>query len=111
MAALTISSSTSLYRPEGKLFSSRLDIPIPSKHELGLKQFYLTKLDGDSSNKDQCSIYSIKTRETELVQVRTLNPYRSEPVTEALRWAFNEVIKTCSYLQNTMLAEQLLAQV
>lgn len=96
----------------GKSYSSRLDIPIPSKHEFGLKQFYLTKLDGDANNKDQCSIFSIKTRESEHVQViRMRGLYKSTPVMNALRYSFNDVISSCGFLYNDELAEQLLAQV
>ncbi|PON90448.1 Ribosome biogenesis protein [Trema orientale] len=106
MVNLAFSGSTSLYETEGKLRSSRLDIPVPSKHEL----IYLTKLDSDASNEDQCSVFNIKTRVTDHVQVRMLDPYKSKPVMKVLRWAFSDVIGACAFLNNNELAEPLLAQ-
>lgn len=109
MVVLAIRGSTSFYSTEGNLCFSRLDIPIPSKHES--KIFYLTKLDNDGSNKDQASVFSVKVRETADVQVRMSNPFESKPVMKALRWSFNDVISACAYLNNNGLAEPLLAQV
>ncbi|XP_062092087.1 pentatricopeptide repeat-containing protein At1g76280 isoform X2 [Humulus lupulus] len=108
MVFLAIRGSTSFSSTEGKLCFSRLDIPIPSKHEW--KQFYLTKLDNDASNKDQASVFSVKVRETAHVQVRMPNPCESKPVMKALRQSFNDVISACVYLNNNGLAEPLLAQ-
>ncbi|KAM6600779.1 hypothetical protein CsatA_020388 [Cannabis sativa] len=106
MVVLAIRGSTSLYSTEGKLCFSRLDIPIPSKHDR--EQFYLTKLDSDT-NKDQ-SIFSVKVRETAHIQGRMFHTCESKPVMKALRCSFNDVISACAYLNNNGLAEPLLAQ-
>ncbi|KAL5557746.1 hypothetical protein UlMin_033957 [Ulmus minor] len=88
MVVSAITEGSSVYRSaEGKLCSSRLDIPIPSKHEVGMKP-----------------------RKSEHVQVGMLNVYTSKSAMKILRWSFSDVIHACAKLKNYGLAEQLTAQ-
>lgn len=111
MMILAIKGRTSIYiHAEGKLYSSRLDIPIPSKHIIGLKQLDSSKLNSDASSEAQATMFTIRATEPENAR-RTLNLYKSKPDMKLLRWSFNDVIHACAYLKNYSLAERLIAQV
>lgn len=120
MVALAIRGSTSIYRNvEGKLFSSKLDIPIPLNCELGMEKLdletgavsvpsiYCKELDSDAINKEECAAFVFGTREAERMQ----NMYNSKPLMKILRWSFSDMMHGCARLKNSELAEQLILQV
>lgn len=102
MLALVMRGNCSVNKTfEGKLYSSRLDIPIPSNCESSFKKLdleenkqsapsiYCENLDGHAVTADQCTT----------------------PVMKVLRWSFSDVIHACAKLRNGGLAEQLVLQV
>lgn len=117
MVALVIRESIFVNRTaEGKLYSSRSDIPIPSIGELGSKKFDLEGNEHsvpsiDCRNVAQCTTSSLGNREGESSGLGVLNKYESMPFMKLLRWSFNDVIHACAQAQNCGLAEQLILQV
>ncbi|KAI5341776.1 hypothetical protein L3X38_009651 [Prunus dulcis] len=90
MAALAIRGNTYVNKTsEGKLYSSRLDIPIPSTY--------------------QCTTFGLGVGE-ENVGMDMLDIHISQPVTKILRWSFSDVIHPCARLRNGGLAEELILQ-
>ncbi|XP_021284335.1 pentatricopeptide repeat-containing protein At1g76280 isoform X2 [Herrania umbratica] len=111
MVALAISGKIFVSRTgEGRLYSSRLDIPIPSKGESGSQkvelgeneQDFALKFDTDTSNVEICK----SLRAT----VGILNNYKSMPVMKVLRWSFSDVIHACAQARDYKLAEHLMVQ-
>lgn len=120
MVALAIRGSISIYRNvEGKLFSSKLDIPIPLNHKVGMKKLdqekglvsvpsvYCEKLDGNELNEEQyvSLVFGITGSE------RMQNLVKCKPVMKVLRWSFSDVMHGCAKQKNYELAEQLIIQV
>ncbi|VVA41370.1 PREDICTED: pentatricopeptide repeat-containing [Prunus dulcis] len=90
MVALAIRGNTYVNKTsEGKLYSSRLDIPIPSTY--------------------QCTTFGLGVGE-ENVGMDMLDIHISQPVTKILRWSFSDVIHPCARLRNGGLAEELILQ-
>ena len=88
MVILAIRGSNSVYiHANGKFSSSNLDIPIPSKLIIGLKQSDSSMLGSDASSEDQGTILKL------------------------LSWSFNDVIYACACLKKYWLVGQLIAQV
>ncbi|KAI5341759.1 hypothetical protein L3X38_009634 [Prunus dulcis] len=123
MVALAIRGNTYVNRTsEGKLYSSRLDIPIPSICELDLKKLdlednkhsipsiYCENLDDHAVNADQCTTFGLGVGEVENVGMDMLDIHISQPVMKILRWSFSDVIHACARLRNGGLAEQLILQ-
>ncbi|KAH1121476.1 hypothetical protein J1N35_004636 [Gossypium stocksii] len=109
MVALAISGKHFVRRTdEGRLYSSRLDIPIPSKSESGSQnvqsgeneQSLAFKFDTDSSNLDRSKSIS--------ATVGMLNNYKNLPVMEVLRLSINDVLHACAQARAYGLAEQLM---
>nr|KJB14291.1 hypothetical protein B456_002G118000 [Gossypium raimondii] len=109
MVALAISGKHFVSRTdEGRLYSSRLDIPIPSKSELGSQnvqsgeneQSLAFKFDIDSSNIERSKSIS--------ATVGMLNNYKNLPVMEVLRLSINDVLHACAQARAYGLAEQLM---
>ncbi|MBA0550393.1 hypothetical protein Golob_021344 [Gossypium lobatum] len=109
MVALAISAKHFASRTdEGRLYSSRLDIPIPSKSELGSQnvqsgeneQSLAFKFDTDSSNIERSKSIS--------ATVGMLNNYKNLPVMEVLRLSINDVLHACAQARAYGLAEQLM---
>lgn len=94
---------------EGKLCSSRLDIPIPSNGEVTLKEdSVVLKID---SHVEQCTVSSTQNGEIENARMCLLNKYKGMPMMKVLRWSFSDVIHACAQAQNGGLAEELMQQV
>ncbi|XP_059459556.1 pentatricopeptide repeat-containing protein At1g76280-like isoform X7 [Corylus avellana] len=106
---------------EGKLYSSRLDIPILSNDGLGRKfdlegnehsvpSIHCRKIDTYPSNIEQCTPPSMGNREAESGGLGMLNKYENRLVMKVLRWSFSDVIHACAQARNCGLAEQLILQ-
>ncbi|KAF3445911.1 hypothetical protein FNV43_RR11088 [Rhamnella rubrinervis] len=119
MVALAIRGSTSIYRNvEGKLLSSKLDIPIRLNDKVGMKKLdqgecivsipsmYCEKLDNNDINKEQYAALVFGVTESERIQ----NMLKYKPVMKILRWSFNDVLHGCAKSKNYELAEQLIIQ-
>ncbi|XWS20860.1 hypothetical protein CRYUN_Cryun30bG0005200 [Craigia yunnanensis] len=109
MVVLAISGKVFVIRTgEGRLSSSRLDIPIPSKGELGSakvklgenEQSLALKIGTDASNTDKSKSVS--------ATVGMLNNYKSLPVMKVLRWSFSDLLHACAQARDYGLAEQLM---
>lgn len=124
MVALVIRGKASVNKSiKGKLYSSRLDIPIPLNCELGLKKLnleeneqsvpsrYCENLDGHVVSADQCTSFGLGFGETKSVPADGFNIDISTPVMELLRCSFTNLIYACAELRNGGLAEQLVLQV
>ncbi|KAL6216337.1 hypothetical protein ACLB2K_009560 [Fragaria x ananassa] len=107
---------------ERKLYSSRLDTPIPLNCELGLKKVnleeneqsvpsrYCENLDGHVVSADRCTRSSLGFGETESVLVNGLSIHTSTLDRLFLAQSFNDLIYACGKLRNGGLAEQLVQQ-
>lgn len=107
---------------EGKLFNSRLDVPIPSNGDSVSKRYgkdnkilpnpfkYQEAAEMQTSNSD-CNL-SADTESQGRYVVRASLPAKvvDMPVKKILRWSFNDVIHACANLGNYILAEQLMSQ-
>lgn len=123
MLALVMRGNCSVNKTfEGKLYSSRLDIPIPSNCESSLKKLdlkenkqsapsiYCEHLDGHAVTADQCTTFGLGFGESESVPLDVLDIHITTPVMKVLRWSFSDVIHACAKLRNSGLAEQLVLQ-
>lgn len=124
MLALVMRGNCSVNKTfEGKLYSSRLDIPIPSNCESSFKKLdleenkqsapsiYCENLDGHAVTADQCTTFGLDFGESENVPLDVLGIHITTPVMKVLRWSFGDVIHACAKLRNGGLAEQLVLQV
>ncbi|KAL6207627.1 hypothetical protein ACLB2K_018584 [Fragaria x ananassa] len=123
MVALVIRGKTSVTKSiEGKLYLSRLDIPIPLNCELGLKKVnleeneqsvpsrYCENLDGHVVSADRCTRSGLGFGETESVLVNGLSIHTSTLDRLFLVHSFHDLIYACGKLRNGGLAEQLVQQ-
>lgn len=103
---------------EGRLRSSRLDIPIPLNGQLSsLKVDFgendhavALRMDTSVRNNEQCVISNVGISEAESVKIGMMNKFKALPVMKVLRWSFSDVIHACGQTQNSGLAEQLMLQ-
>lgn len=103
---------------EGRLRSSRLDIPIPLNGRLSSLKVdfgendHAVALRTDTSvrNNEQCVISNVGISEAESVKIGMMNKFKALPVMKVLRWSFSDVIHACGRTQNSGLAEQLMLQ-
>lgn len=105
---------------EGKLFTLRLDIPIPSSFELDLKRCSEENEDPELSgfintkemedNKQGFTFFTKKS-EAENDGRSMMRKCHGSSVMKVLRWSFNDVIHACAWSPNCRLAEQLILQV
>lgn len=118
MVALALRGSSFLNRTaEGKLCSSRMDIPIPLNNALGSMKFDLQgneqsipsidckKSNSFPSNIEQCNPSLGSSR------IRMLRKLETKLVMKILKSAFNDVMHACAQARNCGLAEQLILQV
>lgn len=119
MVYLTLSGKFLIRKnAEGKLRSTRLDIPIPLKGELLLpeessvetKHSLDSKLDADACSIEQCTASDVVSREASNARIGLLNSCKSVPALKILRWSFNDVIYGCDRAKNGELAEKLMLQ-
>lgn len=108
---------------EGRLCSSRLDIPIPKNGDMGLKRCMeenehslpsvsdnSKKIDSHASNVEDSTIFYMGSKEDKGFGINMLEKYKGMPVMKVLRWSFSDVIYACAQTQNCGLAEQLILQ-
>ncbi|ESR34481.1 hypothetical protein CICLE_v10004328mg [Citrus x clementina] len=103
---------------EGRLRSSRLDIPIPLNGRLSSLKVdfgendHAVALRTDTSvrNNEQYVISNVGISEAESVKIGMMNKFKALPVMKVLRWSFSDVIHACGRTQNSGLAEQLMLQ-
>ncbi|KAJ0086055.1 hypothetical protein Patl1_09415 [Pistacia atlantica] len=103
---------------EGKLSSSRLDIPIPSNvplssQKVDLEKYdnvFALKMDTDTRNNEQSIKFNRGISEAGRVKLGMMNKFETMPVMKVLRWSFNDVMHACAQTQNSGLAEQLMLQ-
>ncbi|EEF35064.1 pentatricopeptide repeat-containing protein, putative [Ricinus communis] len=116
MVSLALRGNTSIGSTvEGWLYSSRLDIPIPSNVELGLQRFGLKEKNqqfvplkaDDATNSIEQSMISNLGKEAERAGV---DETRSLATMKVLKSSFGDVIHACSQTRNARLAEQLMLQ-
>ncbi|XP_050234467.1 pentatricopeptide repeat-containing protein At1g76280 isoform X2 [Mercurialis annua] len=117
MVSLTLQGGYTSIRSTdgGRLYSSRLDIPIPSNVKSSLQgfclkekneQFFPLMADVYANNIEQSTI-SISRNE---VQCVGLNQTKGVPTMKVLKSSFGDVIHACAQTQNYRLAEQLMLQ-
>ncbi|PSS31201.1 Pentatricopeptide repeat-containing protein [Actinidia chinensis var. chinensis] len=90
---------------EGKLFTLRLDIPIPSSCELSLKRCTSENEDSELSVSNK-----VESEVENAAGLRMLRKHNSSSIMKVLRWSFNDVIRACAQTSNCRLAEQLILQ-
>lgn len=120
MVALAIRGSIFVNRSaEGKLYSSRVDIPIPSNDDLEEKfdlegndhhvpSIYCKQFNSYPSKIEQCTPPSMVRHEA---GSGFLNKNETMLVVKLLQWSFSDVMHVCAKARNCRLAEQLILQV
>ena len=126
MVSLTVRGNISIARrADGKLYSTRLDIPIPSNRELGS-----TLLDLEENKQLDSwicppfeyfpdAIYAgieqqiilMGNKEAKCAELDGLNGQQHSLHMKVLRWSFNDVIHGCAQHKNAELARKLILQV
>ena len=109
---------------DGRLRSSRFDIPIPKNGDMGLKIFMeenkhslpsvsdnSKRIESHASNVEESTIFYMGSKEDKGFGINMLEKYKGKPVMKVLRWSFSDVIRACAQTQNCRLAEQLILQV
>lgn len=81
----------------GKLYSTRMDIPVPSNKGLGLTLSDLKEL----KKLDSCTS----------AELYALNGEERSLHVKVLRWSFNDIIHGCANQKNYILAKKLMLQV
>ncbi|KAL5778360.1 hypothetical protein ACOSP7_011286 [Xanthoceras sorbifolium] len=118
MVALALSGKVYINsNSKGRLYSSKLDIPIPvndqlSSHKLGLDETEDTvalSMDTCTRNIKQSVTLNMGIGETSF-EVGMMNKFQTMPIMKVLRWAFRDVMLACARTQNGELAEQLMLQ-
>ncbi|KAA8537422.1 hypothetical protein F0562_026891 [Nyssa sinensis] len=108
---------------EGKFSNSRLDIPIPSNGDTGLKRrskgndnfepsvfTVCEKMETWASNSEHLTTLGLGRKDVKNFRLSMLTKHISVPVMKILRWSFSDVIHACSQTPNCGLAEQLILQ-
>lgn len=120
MVALAMTGRLYINRTsEGKLYSSRLDIPIPLNGQLNSQKVEFEdsdhslalKTDTCIRNSEQDIIFNMGISKAECVKIGMMNAFKSLPVMKVLRWSFSDVIHACAQTRDSGLAEQLMLQV
>ncbi|KAI4336705.1 hypothetical protein L6164_015197 [Bauhinia variegata] len=124
MVSLAIRENVSIVRrTSGKLYSTRLDIPVPSRREIGLTILNLEEKkqsdlctyspmyyqDANSACVEQQTITNMGYKVQDAKSGR-LNEQTHRLVMMVLRWSFSEVIHGCAQDKNYGLAEQLILE-
>lgn len=126
LVALAMKGNISIGRTVyGKLYSTRLDIPVPANDGLGSTILDLRK----SKQHDSCilspSLFSPDTifasKEQKFIcmddekakntEINGLNGQKHSLLMKVLRWSFNDIIHGCAKEKNYMLAWKLILQV
>ncbi|KAJ4717572.1 Pentatricopeptide repeat [Melia azedarach] len=119
MVALAMTGRLYINRTsEGKLYSSRLDIPIPLNGQLNSQKVEFEdsdhslalKTDTCIRNSEQDIIFNMGISKAECVKIGMMNAFKSLPVMKVLRWSFSDVIHACAQTRDSGLAEQLMLQ-
>lgn len=121
MVSLAMRGDISIARTVyGKLYSTRLDIPVPSNIELGLKKkkqhdscirLPLMCLSDSISASMERQIISLGNKKAKNAEMNELNGQEHSLLMKVLRWSFNDIIQGCSKQKNYMLAWKLILQV
>ncbi|KAL4310638.1 hypothetical protein GQ457_01G008730 [Hibiscus cannabinus] len=94
---------------KGRLRSSRLDIPIPSRVEL-LEPPNVQSGENEQSLALKFDIDAFSTDKPKSISaaVNTLNTHKNLPAMKVLRWSFSDVLHACARARDWELAEQLI---
>ncbi|KAK2971799.1 hypothetical protein RJ640_018488, partial [Escallonia rubra] len=108
---------------EGKMYPSKLDIPIPSSSDLGLKKYWkeneifvssvfqaCNESNTQASDSVDSGTFGIRKIEDRTDGRVLLKKHMAVSVMKVLRWSFNDVIHACAQTRNFKLAAQLFAQ-
>ncbi|XP_073220230.1 pentatricopeptide repeat-containing protein At1g76280 isoform X2 [Cicer arietinum] len=125
MVSLAMRGNVSIARTVyGKLYSTRLDIPVPSNNGLGstilnvskskqhdscIRSSPLNLPDTISASKEQ-KIICMDNKKVKSAEINGLNEQRNSLLMKVLRWSFNDIIHGCSKEKNYMLAWKLILQ-
>ncbi|KAI3459886.1 hypothetical protein Pfo_016549 [Paulownia fortunei] len=103
---------------EGRLFDSRLDIPIPFRDDLARNRYgensctsmpsspeYYKERDSNNGFK-----FGMEAKEVGADGLSLSKQPFSGPVMKLLRWSFGDILHTCADSKNILLAEQLMLQ-
>ncbi|XP_045825431.1 pentatricopeptide repeat-containing protein At1g76280-like [Trifolium pratense] len=124
MVSLAMKGNISIGRTVyGKLYSTRLDIPVPSNDGLGS-----TILDLRNNKRDSCilappmylsdtisasteqQVICMDNRKAKCAETNGLNGQKHSLLMKVLRWSFNDIIHGCAKEKNYMLAWKLILQ-
>ncbi|XP_073138249.1 pentatricopeptide repeat-containing protein At1g76280 isoform X2 [Henckelia pumila] len=107
---------------EGKLYNSRLDIPMPCCDKLILSRHSHSnnivspsdaeycKEEEDSGKTERWAKTGVDAEEVRDGGPSVLQKPISRQLMKLLRWSFNDIIATCASMQNLVLAEKLMSQ-
>jgi hypothetical protein len=126
MVSLAMRGNISIGRTVyGKLYSTRLDIPVPSNDGLGSTILDLR----NSKQHDSCilappmylpdtisasteqQVFCMDNRKAKSAEKNGLNGQKHSLLMKVLRWSFNDIIHGCAKEKNYMLAWKLILQV
>ncbi|RDY12998.1 Pentatricopeptide repeat-containing protein, partial [Mucuna pruriens] len=115
MVSLAIRGNISIARTVyGKLYSTRLDIPVPSNKGLGS-----TILDLKNKKLDSCihpplmylpDSICVGNKKAKSAELDGLNGQKHSLLMKVLRWSFSDIIHGCAKQKNYMLARKLMLQ-
>ena len=112
MVALAINGRLFVIRTgKGRLYSSRLDIPIPSKGELGSPKVKLGENEQSLALKFGTDASNIEKSKSVSATVGMPNNYKILPVMKVLRWSFSDLLHACAQARDYELAEELMVLV
>lgn len=118
MVELAIRGRSFVKISNGKLYSSRIDIPIPLNNVMGMEEFVMESgfmhyenMDTDEEEVGEHAAVSTGNKELESVNVHSSKNYDGNPVTRVLRWSFNDVMHACAQAKDYVMAEKLFLQV
>ncbi|XP_023643985.1 pentatricopeptide repeat-containing protein At1g76280 isoform X2 [Capsella rubella] len=103
---------------QGKLRSTRLDIPVPSNGETesekvayGVNDHMVSpRVDAHGNSIVDCNLSGAQSNEIESSNMALPKGHNNIPATKVLRWSFNDVIHACGRSKNSDLAKQLMLQ-
>ncbi|KAK6116789.1 hypothetical protein DH2020_049522 [Rehmannia glutinosa] len=103
---------------EGRLFDSRLDIPIPFRDDLARNRYGENSYTSISSSSEYYKErdsnegvnFGMEAKEVRADGLSLSKQPFAGPVMKLLRWSFGDIIHTCANSKNVLLAEQLMLQ-
>lgn len=119
MVSLAIRENISIARTvRGKLYSTRLDIPIPSNRELGSTILDLKENKQQDSGRHHPFVSipdaipaSMGNKKAKSAKIDALNGQKHSLLSKVLRWSFNDVLHGCAKCKKYYLARKLILQV